>query len=257
LRIDAVNISLDSGLQLSSVDANGGIVSISPELTFAGLRLRSADAGGNELTTKILHGSKPGELSGNVSKRSDVVPTTMLSARSYPDSTHEAGQLSVLLRAKQEFEVCDALRIIEPNVQRVEVLSEPSGPAIYLDIGLDALVPAAVCGEGTVRLLSIILELLGKKNGVILIDEIDNGLHYSVMPGFWRLLGELVDKYQVQIFGTTHNEDIIRSALDSFEDKDGMLGLFRIDKRSDRHVMVAYNAEAMEAVREQHFEVRG
>jgi AAA15 family ATPase/GTPase len=101
------------------------------------------------------------------------------------------------------------------------------------------------------------LELIGKKHGVLLIDEIDSGLHYSVMPDLWMLLGELVEKYQVQVFGTTHNEDTIRSALDAFAGKEGMLGLFRIDKRGDRHVMVAYGEAAMEAVREQRFEVRG
>ena len=105
--------------------------------------------------------------------------------------------------------------------KRIEVLSEPSGPSIYLDIGLDTLVPLAVCGEGMVRLFSIILELVASRNGVLLIDEIDNGLHYSVMPKLWELLGELVEKHQVQVFGTTHNDDIMRSALEAFAGQRG------------------------------------
>src|SRR5262249_35106012 len=143
------------------------------------------------------------------------------------------------------------------NVERIEVLSEQSGPSIYLDVGLDALVPLAVAGEGLVRLFSIILELIASRNGALLIDEIDNGLHYTVMPDLWKLLGELVEKHQVQVFGTTHNDDVIRSALEAFAGSEGLFGLFRIDKRGDRHVMVAYGDEAMEAVREVPFEVRG
>ena len=70
-------------------------------------------------------------------------------------------------------------------------------------------------------------------------------------------LDALAEKHQVQVFGTTHNDDIIRSALEDFVDKEGTLGLFRIDKRGDRHVMVAYSDEAMKGVLEDHFEVRG
>ena len=91
------------------------------------------------------------------------------------------------MKRKQERDVLEALRLIEPAVQRIEVLSEPGGPSLYLDLGLDALGPLAVCGEGIVRLFSIIVELIASRNGVLLIDEIDNGLHYTVMPKLWKL----------------------------------------------------------------------
>ena len=108
-----------------------------------------------------------------------------------------------------------------------------------------------------VRMFSIILELISSRNGVLLIDEIDNGLHYRVMPKLWKLLGALVEKHDVQIFATTHNDDMMRSALEGFSGKEGMLGLFRIDKRGERHVMVSYSEEAMKGILEDHFEVRG
>jgi hypothetical protein len=198
-----------------------------------------------------------GELCVNSQNRSDFIQTTLLSARGYASPARDAQQFSSLVKKKQDKDIIDALRIIEPNVQRIEILSEPSGPLIYLDIGLDALVPLAVCGEGMVRLFSIILELIASRNGVLLIDEIDNGLHYTVMPTLWKLLAELVEMHNVQVFGTTHNDDIIRSALEVFAETEGMLGLFRLDRRGDRHIMVGYSDEAMEAVREVPFEVRG
>ena len=70
-------------------------------------------------------------------------------------------------------------------------------------------------------------------------------------------LGGLAQKHNVQVFGTTHNDDMMRSALKAFAGKEGTLGLFRIDKRGDRHVMVGYSDEAMEAVLEIPYEVRG
>ena len=189
--------------------------------------------------------------------REDHVITTLLSARFFPGQLEDLHLFSTLVKRKQEGDVLEALRLIEPALERIEVLSEPGGPSLYLDIGLDALVPLAVCGEGIVRLFSIIVELIASRNGVLLIDEIDNGLHYTVMPKLWELLGSLVEKHHVQVFATTHNDELMRSALEVFAGKEGVLGLFRIDRRGDRHVMVGYDDEAMEAVLETHFEVRG
>jgi AAA15 family ATPase/GTPase len=151
----------------------------------------------------------------------------------------------------------DAVRLVERAVQRIEVLSEPGGPLLYVDLGLESLIPLAVCGEGFVRLFSIVVELIASRKGVLLIDEIDNGLHYSVMPNLWKLLRVLVEKHQVQLFGTTHNDEMMRSALEAFAGTEGTLGLFRIDQRGDRHLMVGYSDEALEAVRDVPFEVRG
>jgi len=221
------------------------------------LRLYYRYPDGEELTVVGSVDPDSGKVVFDDFHRADCIPTAFLPARSYSGAGRMARQFSSALKAKQDKEVLNALQIIEPNVQRIEVIAEPSGPSTYLDIGLDALVPLAVCDEGTVRLFSVILELLASKNGVLLIDEIDNGLHYTVMPTLWRLLGELVEKHNVQVFGTTHSDEMMRSALEAFADREGILGLFRIDRRSDRHVMVAYSDEAMQGVREVPFEVRG
>ncbi len=221
------------------------------------LHLVYKDGEGSNSSNSVYLDQSTGKFSSTGHWTHDTIPTSLLPARSFASPARVAQQFSSVLRIKQEKDVIDALRLIEPDVKRIEVISEPSGPSIYLDIGLDALVPLAVCGEGMVRLFSIILELIASRNGVLLIDEIDNGLHYTVMPALWKLLDVLVEKHQVQVFGTTHSDDIIRSALEVFAGRAGTLGLFRIDKRGDRHVMVAYSDEAMQGVREVPFEVRG
>jgi AAA15 family ATPase/GTPase len=77
------------------------------------------------------------------------------------------------------------------------------------------------------------------------------------MQPLWSLLKTLSVKHNVQIFGTTHNDEMMRSALEAFAGTEGTLGLFRIDRRGDRHVMVGYSDETLEAVREVPFEVKG
>jgi hypothetical protein len=227
------------------------------DFPISSITFRYTTGDGECLETKARANPVSSTVDATSRMREDFYPTTLLSARFLRGQIEDLHRFSALVKKKQEGDVLSALRLIEPSLERVEVVSEPGGPSIYLDLGHDALVPLAVCGEGIVRLFSIIIELTASRNGVLLIDEIDNGLHYTVMPRLWQLLGELTEKYDVQIFATTHNEEIVRSALESLMREGGPLGLFRIDRRGEQHVMVSYDDEAMQAVLETHFEVRG
>ena len=52
---------------------------------------------------------------------------------------------------------------------------------MYADIGMERKIPVALVGEGMSRLLSIILAIATAKNGIVLIDEVDAGIHHSRM----------------------------------------------------------------------------
>lgn len=257
LQIEALRVTSYADALETSPRGGAGMAAVTQEFVIGGLRLRYTSADGDEMTTTAMFDPKRGNIEAASKERDDFVRTTFLSARAYSSMVHDAQQFSYLLKIKREQDVLDAVQILDPRVQRIEVLSEPGGPAVYVDLGLPALVPLAVCGEGFVRLFSIIVELTASRGGILLVDEIDNGLHHSVMQSMWTLLAELAVRHNVQIFGTTHNEDIIRSALSAFADDASNLGIFRIDRRPTGHRVAAYNEDAMQAVREEHFEVRG
>jgi len=257
LQIRATEMSPDANGSKTETIERSGSSSVRRDFAIGRLEYEYVDGKGNRTNSSARFDPDSRVIQTATVMREDLVNTTLLSARFFPGQLEDLHLFSTLLKKKQEGDVLDALRLIEPAVQRIEILSEPGGPSLYLELGLEALVPLAVCGEGIVRLFSIIVELIASRNGVLAIDEIDNGLHYKVMPCLWKLLGHLVEKHNVQVFGTTHNDDMMRSALEEFAETQGTLGLFRIDKRGDRHVMFSYDDEAMGAVREVPFEVRG
>ena len=71
-------------------------------------------------------------------------------------------------------------------------------------------IPISSYGEGLRRLLALRLALVGLDHGFLLIDEIDAGIHWTVMEDVWRLLVQVARKSDVQIFATTHSYDCIR-----------------------------------------------
>ncbi|HEY6334047.1 MAG TPA: AAA family ATPase, partial [Blastocatellia bacterium] len=114
-----------------------------------------------------------------------------------------------------EDDVLDALRIIENDIERVNLLTDPGRqnemervPKVKLR-GVEEPVLLRSLGDGMNRLFGIALALASSKSGVLLIDEIENGLHYSVQPDVWRLLFRSAARLGVQVFATTHSWDCI------------------------------------------------
>ena len=62
-------------------------------------------------------------------------------------------------------------------------------------------------GDGIWRLLALALSLVRARRGVLMIDEIDTGLHYSALEDMWRLVGLTAKRLDIQVFATTHSSD--------------------------------------------------
>ena len=64
-------------------------------------------------------------------------------------------------------------------------------------------------GEGAVRIFGIALALANSKGGVLLIDEVENGIHYSVQRDFWKMVLQAARDNDVQVLATTHSWDVV------------------------------------------------
>ena len=75
-------------------------------------------------------------------------------------------------------------------------------------------------GEGTNRFIEILCTLLSNKNGTVLIDEIENGIHYTKLYDIWKAIIEIVQKEKIQLFVTTHDKESIEALIKASQDMD-------------------------------------
>ena len=128
-----------------------------------------------------------------------------------------------------EDDLIEALKIIEPNISRLSFLGDESDksqryPVVRLKN--EKTLPLKSMGDGINRILTIILALVNTENGYLLIDEFENGLHYSVQEKLWEIIIKISKKLNVQVFATTHSTDTINSfakLLEQNTDHDGNL----------------------------------
>jgi AAA15 family ATPase/GTPase len=128
---------------------------------------------------------------------------------------------------------------------------------LHGDIGLDRLVPLPLLGEGMARLASLVLAVGNAPNGIVLVDEVENGLHHSILPKVWRAVGEVARQFNTQVFATTHSLECIVAAHKAFTESEIYdFRLHRLDRVKETIRAVTYRQETLEAAIETGLEVR-
>jgi predicted ATPase len=156
-------------------------------------------------------------------------------------------------------EVIQALKIIEPTIEALSFIEGRSStrrePFIRTSHYNDRL-PLRSLGEGVNRLLGIVLALVNATDGLLLIDEIESGLHYSIQPEMWQLVFRIASELNIQVFATTHSKDCIEAfqKVASKHPKEGVL--IRLGRKNDDIVASVFEEEDLEIAIEQDVEVR-
>ena len=145
------------------------------------------------------------------------------------------------LREGAEGGVIRALQLLEHDIKSIHFLMEHrSAPDVLLGVrGGGRKLPMSSFGDGIRRLLTLSLSLIDAANGVLLIDEIDGGLHWTVMEDLWRLVISTARQANIQVFTTTHNYDCIRglaSLVESSTDFDHDVSIQKIERSTNRAV---------------------
>lgn len=131
-------------------------------------------------------------------------------------------RLDKLLTEKRKDEIISGLKLLNP---RIRDISLGSNGIILLDLeGISRLIPSNLLGSGTNRLISFLVYIHSIKNGIFIIDEIENGFHFSVMPSIWNLLIRASKLYNVQLFISTHNIEILRALSNCFAGHNTLFG---------------------------------
>lgn len=157
--------------------------------------------------------------------------------------------------------VIKALKVITPNLLDIRFSGYPTGsfsriPVVRLEDAKER-VPLRSLGDGMTRLLGIASALINCENGILLVDEIESGLHYSVLPDVWKLIFKTAKDLNVQVFATTHSKDCIeaftQAAIDD-EESDGML--IRLENKNGAIKAKIFDEENLETITRRDIEVR-
>lgn len=168
--------------------------------------------------------------------------------------------LSPMVKKKQIKELVNILREIEPKLNDIQIVNDNE---IYCDVGKAELLPINIMGDGMRRILGVLSAMYDMSGGVLLLDEVENGLHYSSLKVFWKAVLMLQKKLDVQIIATTHSYEALGALADVKEELEkaisestSLLSLYRIEKEEEKTRIVHYDNDDVLISLNEYYEVR-
>jgi AAA15 family ATPase/GTPase len=107
---------------------------------------------------------------------------------------------------------------INPDIEDLQLLMFGGQSVIHAALRSGTFVPLPFLGEGMVSLVSVFLAMHHCKNGIVLLDEIDNAVHYSKLSDLWAMIANLSKLLNVQVFATTHSQESLRAFVNAMKE---------------------------------------
>jgi AAA15 family ATPase/GTPase len=140
------------------------------------------------------------------------------------------------------------LHKVDPRVKKVRVDAADDGNQVLMDMGLSEMLPLTQAGQGMYRLVSMMAGLIGDRPNLALVDEMDDGIHHSVLADVWTGIAEAAELFGIQVFVTTHSYECIQAAHEAFSKRDkydlGIIQLFRLKDHVEGRVLQKDQIEA-------------
>lgn len=169
----------------------------------------------------------------------DPWPCTYLASKG--SSNFDIEKMEDIFTEWQREKILAAIRAIDPTIHELRLV----GRNLVVDTEFGITLPLEVVGDGIIKVVrTLIAAMICRNGGLLCIDEIENGLHYTAMRPFWTALLSFARENNVQIVATTHNLEMLQEAIGAVsEDDEDTFAFIRIARRRDGEVVATSYAE--------------
>lgn len=169
-----------------------------------------------------------------------------------------ANDLVELAKRKLKDTVTERLKHFDSRITMLEILNNVA----YIGLeGIDQLLTVNMQGDGLRRYLNVVAASANPMNNILLIDEIENGLHYSAYKKLWEAIFNLATTTNKQVFVTTHSKETLLCLSEMLEENTDYqkgLRLYTLARTLKKgHQAYKYTYEGLSGACENDVELRG
>jgi ABC-type branched-subunit amino acid transport system ATPase component len=174
---------------------------------------------------------------------------------------------NIVLTADED-RVVKALQFLDPAIERIASFNMGASVYAYSGIpsrggfavrmrGTESRIPIGSFGDGMWRILALAVAISRAKGNLLLVDEIDTGLHYSVMADMWKLINSAAEAFNVQVFATTHSYDCVHSLASICRDVENSQSVITIHRiEPDKPASVRFTEAQIKIAADRELEIR-
>jgi hypothetical protein len=218
-------------------------------------------------TFPVVALTKTGGISANYLRTRPLQPERPIQFISTESSSAEeimAAWNKISLKPEEEL-VLRALRSLDKDIEGIALQARVAqqfwGPGSRGGFNVklkssEQPVPIGSMGDGIWRMLALSMAIALSKGGTLLIDEIDTGLHYTVMSKMWNLIYSAAKEFNVQVFATTHSYDCVYSLAQICPEADSANRITVQRIEANKRQSVPYDQEEITVAAAREIEVR-
>ena len=193
-------------------------------------------------------------------------PKTVFLPTSIQNEADDVNRFSSIKKIDYDEKIISYLKTVNPKIQDLTILAVPAPHIAAKMEGIQGYIPTNLLGNGFCRFLSMALAFHQAQNGVLLIDEVENGLHHTALRKIWKNLFQLSLHFNVQIFATTHSIECLNAARKLFSESneqesadqeiESHLLFHRLNAKNGKISSTTYEARIFSFALEQGVEIR-
>lgn len=186
-----------------------------------------------------------------------ALPVAFFASTVKTNPAETADRFSSLSKRKKEKTLIDVFRSEFPYVEDLSVEINAGIPMLYASIdSLSEKLPIADVSGGANKLVSILTAIANFEQGIVLVDEIDNGFYYKRLSSVWRILLSFCRQFDTQIFVSTHNRECLAALSPILQDNEEEFCLIRTEKADGYCAARVFGGRDLKSAITQEVEVR-
>jgi len=172
--------------------------------------------------------------------------------------SENAGWLSKLSIENRSQEVIESLQRHFKFIKQVTSEIVPPGfAAVFAMVeGLERKIPLSLVSGGISRLFTLMLAIVAYTNGVVIIDEIENGIFHQQYALVWRSMLDLSRHHGTQLFVSAHSRECLKEAISVIQESPDEFSLLRVKRHGSNSSVEQFEGEQLEKALEKNGEVR-
>jgi hypothetical protein len=193
----------------------------------------------------------------NIAGVGETMPIFLFSSAMSLNAAEIASRFSELDTQGKSGAVVAGLKEIFPYLEGISIQVISGVPTLHATLSYSELkVPLGLLSGGINKLVGILLTLVSRPQSVVLIDEIENGFYYQLLPSIWSALLNSCKQHDAQIFASTHSEECLRALLKCVGENEEEFALIRTERKKGRCTAQVFGGRQLHSAIEQNIEVR-
>ena len=185
------------------------------------------------------------------------LPATFLNVTRRGAGPQEAQRFSKLSQEAREGPLIDALREEFPAIEDLSVEYSLSETSIWVKLkSLNRKIPLPLLSAGITSYLGILLAMAASPGSALLVDEIENGIHYSLHERVWRRILDFARRFDCQVFASTHSRECLGALEPVVAGAEDEFSLLRTERTNGSSVVEHFQGSMLSAALSQGVEVR-